>query len=78
MNNPAGIVRAAPDGPARLGWLQAALAVAAIAWGAQQFTPLLLLYKALLHLSATDVLWTTRAAASAVTDADSARLPVSP
>lgn len=36
-------------------WLQAAVAVAAVAWGAQQFTPLLLLYRALLHLSATEV-----------------------
>ena len=29
--------------------------MSAIAWGSQQFTPLLLVYKDLLHLSATDV-----------------------
>jgi MFS family permease len=36
-------------------WWRAAIAVAAIAWGSQQFTPLLLVYKSLLHLSATGV-----------------------
>lgn len=36
-------------------WLAAALAVTAVGWGAQQFTPLLLLYRAELHLSATTV-----------------------
>jgi MFS family permease len=34
-------------------WWRAALAVAAVGWGAQQFAPLLLLYQARLHLSAT-------------------------
>jgi MFS family permease len=36
-------------------WLRAGLAVAAIGWGAQQFTPLLLLYQARLDLSPTIV-----------------------
>jgi MFS family permease len=34
-------------------WWPAGLAVAAVGWGAQQFAPLLLLYQARLHLSAT-------------------------
>lgn len=36
-------------------WWGAGLAVAAVGWGAQQFTPLLLLYRAELGLSATVV-----------------------
>jgi MFS family permease len=36
-------------------WWRAGLAVAAAGWGAQQFAPLLLLYQARLHLSATTV-----------------------
>lgn len=39
----------------RRAWLRAALAVAAAGWGAQEFTPLLLLYQARLGLSATMV-----------------------
>jgi MFS family permease len=34
-------------------WLYAGLAVAAVGWGAQEFTPLLLFYQSHLHLSAT-------------------------
>jgi nitrate/nitrite transporter NarK len=34
-------------------WWRAGLAVAAVGWGAQQFAPLLLMYQARLHLSAT-------------------------
>lgn len=40
---------------ARLQWLNAALAVAAVGWGAQQFAPLLLLYREELGLSATAI-----------------------
>jgi MFS family permease len=52
--------RAAAAGPERSiisdrAWLLAGVAVAAIGWGAQQFTPLLLLYQARLHLSSTTV-----------------------
>jgi MFS family permease len=36
-------------------WWQAGLAVTAVAWGAQQFAPLLLLYQDRLHLGATVV-----------------------
>jgi MFS family permease len=36
-------------------WLRAATAVAAVGWGANQFAPLLLLYRAELNLSATTV-----------------------
>lgn len=36
-------------------WWPAGLAVVAAGWGAQQFTPLLLMYQARLHLSATTV-----------------------
>jgi MFS family permease len=39
----------------RLAWWGAGLAVAAVGWGAQQFTPLLLLYQAELGLSSTVV-----------------------
>ncbi|MEU6176115.1 MFS transporter [Streptantibioticus parmotrematis] len=48
---------AAPAAAPRPGraWLRAAVPVVAIGWGAQQFTPLLLLYQARLHLSATTV-----------------------
>lgn len=55
MNNGAAKRSSLPDGGGRRAWLQAALAVVAVAWCAQQFTPLLLLYRSLLHLSATDV-----------------------
>lgn len=55
MSNLGVRTQARPEGHARGAWLRAALAVAAIAWGAQQFTPLLLLYKSLLDLSATGV-----------------------
>ncbi|MGI5130739.1 MFS transporter [Pseudonocardia sp. CA-107938] len=41
--------------PASTGWLGAALAVAAVGWGANQFAPLLLLYRAELGLSAAVV-----------------------
>jgi MFS family permease len=37
------------------GWLRAGLAVATIGWGAQEFTPLLLLYQSRLAMSATTV-----------------------
>jgi MFS family permease len=37
----------------RSGWWHAGLAVAAVGWGAQQFAPLLLMYQARLHLTAT-------------------------
>lgn len=40
---------------ARDQWLSAALAVAAVGWGAQQFAPLLLLYREELGLSATAI-----------------------
>jgi MFS family permease len=55
MDNPLAQAEGSRAGSAGRTWLQAALAVAAIAWGAQQFTPLLLLYRELLHLSATEV-----------------------
>jgi MFS family permease len=42
---------ARPEGARQ--WWRAGLAVAAVGWGAQQFAPLLLLYQARLHLSAT-------------------------
>lgn len=47
----------APDGTPVLArsWLRAALGVAAIGWGAQEFTPLLLLYQSRLHLSSATV-----------------------
>ena len=45
MNDGNGNAPAAPGRVTGRTWLQAALAVATIGWGAQQFTPLLLLYK---------------------------------
>ncbi|MFB4302589.1 MFS transporter [Actinomadura sp. NTSP31] len=41
--------------PDERAWWRAALAVAAVGWGAQQFAPLLLMYRARLGLSATTV-----------------------
>lgn len=55
MHDTAHVISVSRRPAAHRAWWPAGLAVVAAGWGAQQFTPLLLMYQARLHLTATTV-----------------------